>query len=302
MLFEKTTPLDFILKDLFHSYLERVPNVKKITQAMVTHKMISSQEDIVNDHIAFRTMGVKHLGIQSFEKIFLKHGYTKMDAYYFESKKLDAYWYAPPSPEYPRVFISELRVQDLSAIAQKIISKYTDLVTSDPLDSVDLEDAEQVAHFLKTPLWILPSLEDYEILLEESEYAAWVIYNRYYLNHYTISVHELPAPFNELHNFNDFLKTIGIKLNSSGGEIKTSADGLLLQSSSVAEQVQATFQFQKTKNIAGSYVEFAQRNQMPEYAHLPSESIKSIHRREGFEASNADKIFESTYTDQINKG
>ena len=111
------------------------------------------------------------------------------------------------------------------------------------------------------------------------------------MNHYTISVHELPAPFNELHNFNDFLKSIGIKLNSSGGEIKTSTDGLLLQSSSVAEQVQATFKFQKTKNIAGSYVEFAQRNPMPEYAHLPSESIKSIHRREGFEAGNADKIF-----------
>ena len=29
MLFEKTTPLDFILKDLFYTYLERVPNVKK---------------------------------------------------------------------------------------------------------------------------------------------------------------------------------------------------------------------------------------------------------------------------------
>ena len=300
MLFEKITPLDFILKDLFHTYLKRVPNVKKITQAMIDHKMISSQEEIINDHIAFRTIGVEQLGIQSFEKIFLKHGYTKIDAYFFESKKLNAYWYAPPSPEYPKVFISELRVHDLSETAQKIISKYTDLVSSDPLDAVNLEDAEQIAHFLKTPLWILPSIEDYETLLKESEYAAWVIYNRYYLNHYTISVHELPAPYNELQNFNDFLKSIGIKLNNSGGEIKTSADGLLLQSSSVAEQIQANFQFHKTKYIAGSYVEFAQRKLLPEYAHLPEEVIKSSHRREGFEAGNADKIFESTYTEQIN--
>lgn len=301
MLFDKTTPLDFILSDLFQTYLERVPNVGKITQAMVDHNMIASQEDIVNDHIAFRTMGVPNLGIQSFEKIFLKHGYTKKDSYYFEKKKLNAYWYAPPSPEYPRVFISELRVQDLSEHAQKIITKYTDLVTSDPLDSVDLEDAQQIAHFLKTPLWMLPSLKDYQMLLQESEYAAWVIYNRYYLNHYTISVHKLPNPYNELQFFNDFLTSIGIKLNSAGGVIKTSNDGLLLQSSSVAEQIEAVFQHQQTKFIAGSYVEFAQRKPLPEFAHLPSDELKPFHRRDGFEAGNADKIFESTYSDQINK-
>lgn len=301
MLFDKTTPLDFILSDLFQTYLERVPNVGKITQAMVDHNMIASQEDIVNDHIAFRTMGVPNLGIQSFEKIFLKHGYTKKDSYYFEKKKLNAYWYAPPSPEYPRVFISELRVQDLSEHTQKIITKYTDLVTSDPLDSVDLEDAQQIAHFLKTPLWMLPSLKDYQMLLQESEYAAWVIYNRYYLNHYTISVHKLPNPYNELQFFNEFLTSIGIKLNSAGGVIKTSNDGLLLQSSSVAEQIEAVFQHQQTKFIAGSYVEFAQRKPLPQFAHLPNEELQFFHLRDGFEAGNADKIFESTYSDQINK-
>ena len=229
----------------------------------------------------------------------MKHGYTKRDAYFFEQKKLNAYWYAPPSPEYPRVFVSELRVEDLSKTAQKIITKYTNLVTTDPIDSVDLNDPEQIIHFLKTPLWMLPSIEDYQLLLKESEYAAWVIYNRYYLNHYTISVHELPEPFNELNAFNEFLISIGIKLNNAGGIIKKSADGLLLQSSSIAEQVAAVFQHHKTMNIAGSYVEFAQRKPLPEFAHLKKNELKSIHRREGFEAGNADKIFESTYSDQV---
>ena len=31
------------------------------------------------------------------------------------------------------------------------------------------------------------------------------------------------------------------------------------------------------------------------------DKIKSIHRRDGFETSNADKIFESTYQKQVNK-
>jgi hypothetical protein len=35
------------------------------------------------------------------------------------------YWYAPPDDELPRVFISELRVKDLSEKTQQIISKYT---------------------------------------------------------------------------------------------------------------------------------------------------------------------------------
>ncbi len=67
----------------------------------------------MNDHIAFRTLGVPHLGMASLEKIFLANGYKKMDPYFFQEKKLDAYWYAPPTPAYPRIFVSELRVQDL---------------------------------------------------------------------------------------------------------------------------------------------------------------------------------------------
>ena len=65
---------------------------------------------IENDHIAFRTMGVPHLGIASFEKIFLHYGYQKRDPYFFESKKLDAFWFSPPEPHFPRIFVSELRV------------------------------------------------------------------------------------------------------------------------------------------------------------------------------------------------
>ena len=234
MQFQSNTTMTQILDALFAIYAERVPDVRKITAAMVRKGMVASQSEIINDHIAFRTMGVPNLGIASFEKIFLAHGYQRMEFYHFEAKKLDAYWFAPPTSDLPRVFISELKVDQLSEPTQKIIRTYTDTVTADPVDHLNVNDATAVATYFQTPLWELPSLEDYELLLAESEYAAWVIYNRYYLNHYTISVHDLPKPFNQLEAFNAFLKEIGIQLNTSGGEIKTSGDQLLRQTSSVA--------------------------------------------------------------------
>ena len=301
MKFKSSTIMTQILDALFKVYESRVPDVRKITQAMTDKGMVKSQMDIVNDHIAFRTMGVDNLGIASFEKIFLAHGYKRMDYYHFESKKLDAYWYSPPTDDLPRVFISELKVELLTESTQKIISKYTNTVDTDPVDRLDLNDVEAVATFFQTPLWALPTKEDYESLLSESEYAAWVIYNRYYLNHYTISVHDLPQPYNRLESFNTFLKSIGIELNDSGGEIKTSKDGLLRQSSSVANQVEARFSDGEIKAIAGSYVEFAERSVLPEFSDIQPIKIKQKHRREGFEASNADKIFESTFTSQLKK-
>ena len=86
MIFKEKKTIHKILKSLFETYSERVPDVKKITNALIKKNIIKSQHDIINDHIAFRTMGVKNLGIKSFEKIFLHHGYTKRDFYSFEKE------------------------------------------------------------------------------------------------------------------------------------------------------------------------------------------------------------------------
>lgn len=290
--------LDIVLNGLMSRYSDRVPDVKIIINAMIEAHIIGDATDIENDHIAFRTMGVPQLGVQSFEKIFLHYGYQKREHYFFEGKKLDAWWYSPPRETDPRIFVSELRVGDLSEESQRIIKSYTDEVTADPADSLDLDNGHDVDDFLHKPLWRTPSLADYQTLLKESEYAAWVIYNRYYLNHFTISVHNLPKGYNTVTDFNQFLEGIGIKLNTSGGKIKTSPDGGLIQSSTVAEMIKAEFANSETMQISGSYVEFAERKVLPEFSDLPQEKILRKHRRDGFEAANADKIFESTYTTQ----
>jgi hypothetical protein len=293
--------LDVVLGGLMRRYSERVPDVQNVLNAMLEEGIIQSPGEVENDHIAFRTMGVPNLGIASFEKIFLHYGYEKRDEYNFIEKKLTAYWYSPPEPQYPRIFASELRVNELSDEAQRIIHRYTDSVTSDPVDALNLDDAEAVDRFLHQPLWTTPTLADYQKLLAESEYAAWVIYNRYYLNHFTISVHNLKPGYNTIDEFVAFLQNRGFKLNSAGGTIKVSPDGDLRQASTVAQMIDAEFAGADVFRIAGSYVEFAERRVLPPFRHLPADQIGREHRREGFETGNADKIFESTFTTQTGK-
>lgn len=293
--------LNVVLDGLMRRYSERVPDVSRIVSCLIKDGLITSPAKIENDHIAFRTMGVANLGIASFEKIFQHLGYQKRDPYFFAEKRLNAFWYSPPKDSYPRIFVSELRVGDLSPEAQTIIRSYTDEVKTDPADSLDLDNGAEIDAFLHRPLWRMPTLQDYERLERESEYAAWVIYNRYYLNHFTVSIHNLPK-YRTIDEFNLYLESHGFKLNSSGGKTKKSPDGLLSQSSTVAAVVEAEFSDGKggivKRMISGSYVEFAERKVLPQFAGLSESEIKREHRREGFEAQNADKIFESTYAAQ----
>lgn len=293
--------LEQVLDKLMTTYREKVPSVSLINKALIANNIINTPTDIENDHIAFRTMGVPYLGIQSLEKIFLHYGYKAEDHYVFEKKKLKARWYSPPENRFPRIFISELKVEELSDEVKQIIKSYTNEVTSDPVDNIDLDNADQVSSFLHSPLWRTPLSSHYKRLLEESEYAAWVIYNRYYLNHYTINVDNLPEGYNNLKDFNAFLESIGVLLSDAGGVIKQSKDGLLLQSSSISQLCDAVFSEGDQLRISGSYVEFSERRVLPEFSHLSKNEIKREHRREGFEAANADKIFESTYTSQTEK-
>jgi hypothetical protein len=192
-------------------------------------------------------------------------------------------------------------VEDLQEETQSIIHSYTNTVNADPVESLDLDNGNEVDLFLHSGLWRLPTWQDYTALSKESEYAAWAIYNHYYLNHFTISVHNLKSGYNTIPLFNQFLLRHGFKLNNAGGVIKQSPDGGLLQSSTVAEVIEASFAGGEKHFIAGSYVEFAERKLLPSFQHLLPGEIQRQHRREGFEAANADKIFESTYSSQTSQ-
>jgi hypothetical protein len=62
----------------------------------------------------------------------------------------------------------------------------------------------------------------------------------------------------------------------------------------VADRISYCFAGGETQLVPGSYVEWAERQVLPEFASLPAEEVREWHRRDGFETSSADRIFEST--------
>jgi hypothetical protein len=151
-----------------------------------------------------------------------------------------------------------------------------------------------VTGFLGVTPWCPPTLEEYKILAEESEYAAWVLVNGYALNHTTLAIHRLTGLEGGISALNSYLTQQGLVLSQEGGEIKASPDGLLLQSSTVADTIEFEFAGGEVVLVPGAYIEFAERLVLPEYMHLEVSEVQEWHRRDGFEAASADKIFEST--------
>lgn len=50
----------------------------------------------------------------------------------------------------------------------------------------------------------------------------------------------------------------------------------------------------QVRPTAAAYLEFVERKPLPQHAALPASQLTERHRRDGFEAASADKIFEST--------
>ena len=115
---------------------------------------------------------------------------------------------------------------------------------------------------------------------------------------YTISQN----PIISWKSFNSFLKEIGIQLNTSGGEIKTSGDQLLRQTSSVANTGSCFFCKSKIKSYRWELCGVCRAQSSSRICGFKnSAELRREHRREGFETANADRIFESTFTSQLNK-
>ncbi|RYR59766.1 hypothetical protein Ahy_A05g025738 isoform B [Arachis hypogaea] len=198
-------------------------------------------------------------------------------------------------------------MRNFELLVQEIIKKYI-------ASSGNGNQYAALASSLGLLTWEKPSYSEFQQLASESEYAAWTLVNGHALNHVTISAHRLKTELRDIKNLNRFIEESGFRLNSEGGVLKVSPDGLLLQSSTVADSMPFQFSDGATESVPCSYIEFAERLVLPQYKNLPAielgnadlkiklmEQVKEFHRRDGFEVGNADKIFESTSKDQLSR-
>jgi hypothetical protein len=263
---------DELLAELWRDYVALAPQAARI------HALLEARgEQVRNDHVALRTFGLPRIDVTALATTFELCGWIERDRYRFADKKLDARYWQHPDPELPKVFISELCMADISPRARAII---TGLIAQLEPNFGTGEDGIRVDLPWAGRPWRVTRAE-YETLLAESEYAAWVAAFGFRVNHFTVDVNALRT-FDGLPALDDFLVGNGFQLNTSGGAIKGTPADLLEQSSTLADSI-AVDLGGETVQIPSVYYEFAKR-----YAQPDGELFQ------GFVPASADKIFEST--------
>lgn len=265
---KKEQTLDQLFNHMWMDYCHLNPQAQAVFDSLK-----SIGENVVNDHIAFRTFTHPKVNIDQLAKPFLRRGYKEVGIYKFETKKLNAKHYEHENPENPKVFISELDLHLMSDFTRNTFEALTHQFG----DHLVQED-----HFLYSGRPWTAEYKTYMKLAEESEYAAWVYAHGYRPNHFTVYINHLKK-LNSIQELNQFLKEQGFPLNTSGGEIKGSPEEYLEQSSTMANEILVHFK-EASHRIPACYYEFAKRY-----------PLKNGQLFQGFIGKSADKIFESTF-------
>lgn len=188
-----------LLDNLWAGYRDRMEYVFTYEELIQEHGA-----KFYNDHVAFRTLATQNsgTGIHSISRIFEALGYVPAGCYDFPDKKLTAIHYQHPRPEFPKIFISELRTWELAARPRLMLhhalvshrGPIADEVLAD-LSALDRTARSRRAEIMKflmrhfhTLPWDIPLKKDVLALDEASQYASWVLLNGYAVNHFTASV------------------------------------------------------------------------------------------------------------------
>ncbi len=189
-----------LFNKLWDQFLERV-SYAKVYSDLVTQR----GGHVVNDHIAFRTFnthtGEQPEGIRALRHILLSLGYKPAAKYKFQKKKLNAVHFEHPDVTLPKIFVSQLEVEQLPEWAQQLIHKTVKdtryLLTDHSIELLNiLKEKEmlpsEAAEYLTNDLvnyfrrpWDIPDKEDLLQLNDVSQYGAWVLLHGNSVNHFT---------------------------------------------------------------------------------------------------------------------
>jgi hypothetical protein len=263
--------IESFFEKLWSDYIQLAPQAEEI------HRLFEKTYHckIINDHVAFRTFGRSDIDIINLEPILTSLGYRPYDQYQFEAKKLNAVSYHCDDDDAPLIFLSELKWWELAPAQIKVVERIIEQIPPDLTYQPDL--------FSTGRLWQAPDESDYQTLLKESEYAAWLAVHGLHANHFTVAIHTLPNQ-PDIEEIVKLLETNGFTLNEAGGTIKGEIKDLLRQASTIAPCIPTKLSEQHCISVPGCYYEFAQR-----YLDENGSLFK------GFVPSSANKIFESTH-------
>ncbi len=204
-----TKLLKQLTENLWLQYLHRVPYARRYSE------MVEAKGGrIVHDHIAFRTLntqtGEQPSGIQAIGHLLEMLNYKKTGKYKFPRMQVSAVHYEHPDPLLPRIFVSQLEVDELPDWARNIIIQRvfeTPYLISDqaiellnviedrgniPAEAAEIL-VEELTGYFRRP-WKLPVREDLLQINDLSQYAAWVLLHGNSVNHFAASINLQNVP------------------------------------------------------------------------------------------------------------
>lgn len=278
---------------LWARYRERVSYARVYQELVARHGGVFE-----NDHVAFRTFAAQRpwLGIAAVARPFEALGWRAAGTYDFPDKKLSSVHFAPPAPGLPKVFVSELRLWELSPAARRVAhaSAAKARLTLTDADLLDLAHADALpaarakalgarllAHFDRP--WPAPAKADVEALERESQFGAWVLLHGHGVNHFTSAVHA-----HGVGSLDDIEKTVAA-LKAAGVPMKAAIEGergSRLRQSSTEAVVLPTAMRVGRKEVRAPWT-YA-------YFELAERPLVDGRRFEGFLGGQATNLFEMT--------
>lgn len=285
---------------LWERYRGRMEYVRRYETVIQNHNAT-----FVNDHIAFRTLACQTpaLGLFMISRIFEALGYSSANCYEFPDKHFSSIHYQHPNPQFPKLFVTQLKTWELSARSQAIIQKSTkkhrpmlaDAVLSQLWNLGSVSSGERVKllkllvrYFAELP-WDLPQKKDVVEIDKESQFAAWVLVNGYDVNHFTASVNSHGvATLDDIDKVTDVLRAAGIPMKK---EIEGERGTKLRQTSTEAVVIPTKAKDgSKTVQIPWTYAYF----EIAERPLIKNPVTGRVERFEGFLGPQATHLFDMT--------
>jgi hypothetical protein len=194
-----------IFDKLWEQYVERVPYARQYADLVV-----EKGGKVVIDHIAFRTFnahtGEQPEGIRAIKHILNFLGYKQVSEYKFPKKNLNSTHFEHPDETLPKIFVSQLEINDLPNWAQNIINETVHntfyllndrslelLAVLEENGSLPHEAADffvdDVVQYFRRP-WNIPLKEEVLKMNDISQFGAWVLVHGNAVNHFAILVND----------------------------------------------------------------------------------------------------------------
>lgn len=242
-----------LVEKLWESFLSRVSYARQYNELVERRT-----GRVVIDHVGFRTLnthtGEQPGGIWGIRHIFESLGYIPAGKYNFKKKKLKAVHMESGAQPLPKIFISQLEVDQLPRWVQPLLAEaladtpyllsdtgieLLNRLSKDRLLTHEAADAlvNELMNYFQRP-WNPPRKDTILQLNDVSHYAAWVLLHGNSPSHVASLVNEQHVPaLPDLKSTCQAMMDAGIPMKK---RIEGVAEGLLLQSATLAVKEEVT--------------------------------------------------------------